>query len=362
MKSPISIGPLTLQNRVVMPAMGVNLAARDGGVSDDIIAFYKARAAGGVGLIISEITRVTNGAGAGEPYQLAARNVLDVPDLKRLIEVIHQYPTKFFVQLHHPGMMASPYVTGTQSVAPSLPESGGDFHELTTSECDNLVQAFIRGAQVAQMAGADGVELHGAHGYLINEFITPAINRRTDKYGGSFEGRMRFVVDIIKGIREQCGALFPISVRINAEEELPGGVDLIEAQKIAMAIERSGADAINVSCFSEGCIEPNTYPQGWKKYMAAVIKEAVHVPVIAVCNIKEPQTGEQLLAEGVCDLIGVGRGHLADPQWCNKAFAGRADEIHLCIGCLVCFKEICKLNRVKCAVNPMLGREREQIG
>jgi len=361
-ESPIFIGKLKITNRVVMPAMGVNLSARDGGVSDDIIAYYEARAAGGVGLIISEITRVVDGAGAGEPCQLAARNYKDIPDLQRLTDAIHKYPTKIFFQLQHPGAMASPVVTGVQSVAPSAKIAAeGVLHELTTEECDDLVHAFINGAHIAQMAGADGVELHGAHGYLINEFLSPAMNFRSDKYGGSFEGRMYFVTEILKGIKIRCGAQFPVSVRINAEEAYPGGIDLDEAKKIAIELEQAGADAINVSCMSIGCIEPGTYSQGWKKYMAAAIKEVVKIPVIAVCNIKEPETGEQLLEEGVCDLIGIGRGLLADPQWCNKAFEGRRDEIRLCIGCLACFKEICKLHRVKCAVNPITGREREYM-
>jgi len=361
MKTTVSIGRLQLNNRVVMPAMGVNLSALDGGVSDDIIAFYEARARGGVGLIISEVTRITDGAGASEPCQLAARSLKDVPDLQRLTDAIHKYDTKFFIQLQHPGMMASPSVTGVQSVAPSVFADGPatESRELTTDECDGLVKAFVLGAQVAQMAGADGVEHHGAHGYLINEFLSPAMNRRNDKYGGSFEGRMRFAVEILKGIRNTCGAHFPVSVRINAEEMFPGGITIDEAKKIAMELERFGADAINVSCLSIGCIEPGTYAQGWKKHMAAAVKEVVKIPVIAVCNIKEPETGERLLNEGVCDLIGVGRGHLADPEWCAKAFGGRGDKIRTCIGCLACFDEICKLHRVKCAVNPITGRERE---
>jgi len=360
MKSPISIGNLELKNRVVMPAMGVNLSAKDGGVSEEIIAYYEARAAGGAGLIISEITRVTDGA--GEPFQLAARDYKDVPGLQKLTDAIHKHNTKFFLQLHHPGAMASPLVTGVQSVAPSAAIAGeGLLHELTLEECGKLVQAFITGAQVAQMAGADGVELHGAHGYLINQFLSPALNFRDDKYGGSFEGRMRFVTEILLGIKERCGSPFPVFVRINAEEYFPNGIDIQEAKKIAAELERIGADAIDVSCFSEGCIEPATYQQGWKRYMAEAIKAAVTIPVIAVCNIKEPQTGEELLQEGACDLIGVARGHLADPQWCNKAFEGQVDKIRLCIRCNLCFNEICKLNPVKCAVNPLLGKELDNI-
>ncbi|MEA5013863.1 MAG: FAD-dependent oxidoreductase [Candidatus Limiplasma sp.] len=359
--SPVSIGSLCLHNRVVMPAMGVNLSARDGGVSEDIIAYYEARARGGVGLIITEITRVADGAGAGEPCQLAARSVRDIPDLQRLVDAVHKYDAKLFFQLQHPGAMASPAVTGVQPVAPSpLPwMEEGAVRVLSTEECGALVQAFVDAARVVQMAGADGVELHGAHGYLVNEFLSPAMNRRTDAYGGSFEGRMRFAVEVLQGIRAACGPHFPISVRINAQEDLPGGADLEEAQRIAVGLERAGADAIDVSCFSQGCIEPGTFAQGWKKHMAAAVKEAVSIPVIAVCNVKEPKIAEELLAEGVCDLVGVGRGHLADPQWCNKAFEGRQEEIRRCIGCLACFEEICKLRRVRCAVNPAAGRERE---
>ena len=170
---------------------------------------------------------------------------------------------------------------------------------------------------------------------------------------------MRFLTEILAGIRELCGKNFPVSVRINAEEALPGGVDLKMAAQIAQAAEQAGADAINVSCYSEGCIEPGTYDQGWKKYMASAIKEAVHVPVLAVCNIKDPAVAEVLLQAGVCDFVGVGRGHLADPDWCRKAFEGRDAEIRKCIGCMNCFGEIVKPLRVKCGVNPVTGRERE---
>ncbi len=361
MRSPVRIGHIEIPNRVVMPAMGVNLSAPGGGVSDDVIAFYEARARGGAGLIISEITRVVDGAGAGEPCQLAARGALDIPGLCRLADAVHKYDTKLFLQLHHPGRQAMPFVTGTQPVAPSAiaGDNGVVPRELSTQECEELVRAFATGALVAKMAGADGVELHGAHGYLINGFLSGAMNHRSDKYGAGFEGRMRFVCEIIESIRQICGARFPISVRINAEEALPGGIDIAQATDIARVLERAGADAINASCYTHECIEPGTYPQGGKKRLAAAIKAAVSIPVIAVCNIKQPEIGEALLCEGVCDLIGIGRGQLADPDWFLKTISGRLDEIRPCIGCLACFEEICNLRRVKCAVNPVAGRERE---
>lgn len=362
LKAPGSIGHLIVKNRVFMPAMGVFIAAPGGGVNDDIIAFYEARAKGGVGLIITEVTRVDGGAGGGEPCQLAAYRPADVIELQRIVDTVHKYDTRIFVQLQHPGREASSLVTGVQPVAPSAVANpgGGELpRELTTAECQELVSKFIRAAVFVQMSGADGVELHGAHGYLINEFLSPAMNFRKDQYGGSFENRMRFVNEILKGIKGACGEKFPVSVRINAEEVLPGGIDLEEAKRIAQALEAAGADAINVSTYSIECIEPGTYPQGNKKRLSAAIKAVVRIPVLGVSNIKDPEAAEALLAEKAVDFVGIGRGLLADPDWCRKAFTGRADEIRRCIGCLGCFSEIVKFHRIKCAVNPVTGRERE---
>lgn len=362
LKAPGTIGRLTLKNRVFMPAMGVFMAAPGGGVNDDIIAFYEARARGGVGLIITEVTRVDGEAGAGEPCQLAAYRPSDVIGLQRIVDTVHKHDTKIFVQLQHPGREASVMITGVQPVAPSAvanPAGGEMPRALSTEECQEHVEKFIKAGIFVKMSGADGVELHGAHGYLINEFLSPAMNFRTDQYGGSFENRMRFVIEIIQGIRQACGANFPISVRINAEEMLAGGIDLTEAQKIAVALEAAGVDAINVSTYSIECIEPGTFPQGNKKRLSLAIKAVVQIPVLGVSNIKDPAAAEALLAAAAVDFVGVGRGHLADPDWVNKAFSGRAEEIRQCIGCLGCFAEIVKLHRIKCAVNPITGRERE---
>lgn len=362
LQAPGKIGRLTLKNRVFMPAMGVFIAAPGGGVNDDIIAFYEARARGGVGLIITEVTRIDGAAGAGEPCQLAAYRPSDVIGLQRIVDTVHKYDTKIFVQLQHPGREASTMIAGVQPVAPSAvanPAGGEMPRALSTEECREHVEKFIQAASFVKMSGADGVELHGAHGYLINEFLSPAMNFRTDRYGGSFDNRMRFVTEIIAGIRQVCGAGFPLSVRINAEEMFAGGIDLDEAKKIAVVLEAAGADAINVSTYSLECIEPGTFPQGNKKRLSAAIKAVVQIPVLGVSNIKDPEAAEALLAEEAVDFVGVGRGHLADPDWVNKAFSGRADEIRKCIGCLGCFGEIVKLHRIKCAVNPLTGRERE---
>jgi 2,4-dienoyl-CoA reductase-like NADH-dependent reductase (Old Yellow Enzyme family) len=225
--SPVRIGGLEIKNRVAMTAMGVNLAAAGGGVSDDIIAFYEARARGGLGLMVSEICRVMDGAGAGEPCQLAARNGADVPGLGRLADTVHKYGARMFIQLHHPGRQGSVLVGGEQPVSASAvanPHTGEAPRPLTLPEIGQIQEAFVNGARLAQMAGADGVELHGAHGYLINSFLSPYLNRRGDQYGGSFENRLRFLLEILGGIRAACGQRFPLGVRLSAEEflERPG--------------------------------------------------------------------------------------------------------------------------------------------
>ena len=365
--SPVKIGRMEVKNRVAMTSMGVNLAAPGGGVNDDIIAFYEARARGGVGLIVSGICRVMDGTGAGEACQLAARGSEDLPGLQRLMDSIHKYGTRMFLQLHHPGRN---YALGEgQPVAASAvahPQTGKTPRALTVAEIGELERAFVNAAGLAQAAGVDGVELHGAHGYLINSFLSPYLNRRDDAYGGSPEKRMRFLLEIIGSIRAACGTGFPLGVRLSAEEFLGDqGIDLATTCRIAEALEQAGVDFLDISSTipdSEmvgACIEPGTWEQGWKKYMAREVKKHVHLPVIAVANVKEPDVAESILDEGCCDLIGIARGHLADPAWCNKARAGRADTISKCIGCLVCFDEIEHGRHVKCSVSPTTGRERE---
>ncbi len=362
------IGRVEIKNRVVMTPMGTVIAAPGGGVNDDIIAYYEARAKGGVGLIESELCRVLDGAGAAEPCQLAARDFADLAGLARLVDTVHKYGTKMFIQLHHPGGQGSSAIGGEPIVAASAVKTSLETpRALEVGEITEIESAFVNGAMLTKMAGADGVLLHGAHGYLINSFLSPYLNKRIDDYGGNPENRMRFLLEIIKGIREQCGEDFPLGVRLSVEEFLgKEGNGLEESCRICERLEEAGVDFIDVSCggipgSSDVCatIEPGTYEQCWKSYMAAEVKKHVNIPVIAVCNIKEPDVAEQILEDGCCDFVGVARGHLADPEWCNKARAGKAETIRKCIGCLCCFQEIVNFRHVKCAVNPKLGRERE---
>ena len=216
------------------------------------------------------------------------------------MDTVHKYGTKMFVQLHHPGRNYA--LGGEQPVSASAvenPATGKTPRALTAPEIEQIEEAFVNGARIAQMAGADGVELHGAHGYLINSFLSPYLNRRDDRYGGSLKNRMRFVLEISRGIRAACGRDFPLGVRLSAEEFLDDkGNDLAATCRIAAELEKAGIDFLDISStipdsqMISACIEPGTFEQGWKKYMTAEIKKHVKIPVIAVANIKEPDVAE----------------------------------------------------------------------
>jgi 2,4-dienoyl-CoA reductase-like NADH-dependent reductase (Old Yellow Enzyme family)/thioredoxin reductase len=343
------------------------LASSTGEASQEIIAYYEERAKGGCGLIITEITRIDEEYGVGCSNQLSLTKPQHVPQLERLVRTVHKYDTKIFVQLHHPGREThSVLIEGRQIVAPSpimCKRTMEMPRELTTEEVEGLVKKFVTGAKLAQMAGVDGVELHGAHGYLINQFLSPYSNHRKDRFGGDFIKRMRFITEIILGIKHICGPDFPISVRLSGDEFVEGGLKIEDSIKIARYLESIGIDAINVSSgtYESGVtiIEPTSYPQGWKRHLAAGIKQAVKIPVIAVSTVKKPEFAESLLEEGTVDFVAVGRSQLADPDWSNKAMEGRDEDIRPCIGCLYCIETLGKGGVLKCAVNPRVGRELE---
>lgn len=359
------IGNLELKNRIVLPPMGTNMASYTGEATDEIIRFYAERAKGGCGLIITEITRIDDVTGVGMTGQLSVTSGNFVRRLVQLTDAVHQYDSKIFLQLHHPGReISSRALGGVQPVAPSpiVCKVVGEMpRELTESECEDLIRKFITGAVYAKMAGFDGVELHAAHGYLLNQFLSPYTNQRTDRFGGSPENRMTFIREIILGIRHACGPAFPVSVRLSCDEYIEGGLTLTDGVWIAQQLEQLGVAAINVSAgiYESGyaSIEPQGLPEGWKKHLATEIKKNVSIPVIAVNNIKYPSTAERYLEDGVCDFVAIGRGQIADPQWGLKAREGRDDEIRKCLGCMYCFNCLGRLHPIECTVNPIVGRE-----
>lgn len=359
------IGKLELKNRIVMPAMGTGFASSTGEASDEIIRYYADRAKGGCGLIITEICRIDEETGIGTSNQLCATDSKHIPRLVRLAEAVHAYDTKIFLQLHHPGNETmSRLLHGKRIVAPSpvMCKIIGEMpRELTTEEVTAMAQKFVKGAVIAKTAGLDGVEVHAAHGYLVNQFLSPHTNRRTDKYGGDFFNRMRFITEIVVGIRFACGPDFPVCVRIDGSEFIEDGLDEKECIRIARYLESLGIACLNVSCgtYESGAtiIEPSCFAEGWKKHLAKNIKANVRIPVIAVNTIKHPAFAEALLEEGVSDFVGVARGQLADAEWANKAKCGEDVLIRKCIGCMNCFLVANQGRPVECTVNPILGRE-----
>lgn len=359
------IGNLFLKNRVVMPGMGTGFASAGGEASDEIIRYFEERAKGGVGLIITGVTRVDEETGVAMKCQLRATDGKYIQRLERLTDAVHRHDTKIFLQLQHPGRETpAGLLGGRPPVAPSpiACKVVGDMpSELTVSECEKIIKEFVTAAVIAKTARFDGVEVHAAHGYLINQFLSPYTNKRTDKYGGTFIKRMRFITDVIVGIRYTCGPSFPISVRLSADEFVEGGLKIEDTVKIARYLESIGVAAINVSCgiYESGhtCIEPSCYEEGWKKHLATAVKANVKIPVIAVNHIVHPETAETLLSENVCDFVAVGRGNLADPQWVAKAKCGNEHLLRKCIGCMHCFKLSFEGRAIQCTVNPILGRE-----
>ncbi|MGD9211789.1 MAG: FAD-dependent oxidoreductase [Desulfobacteraceae bacterium] len=368
-----TIGTLSLKNRLVMPAMGVGLANMDGTVSDAMLAYYEERAMGGVGLIITEVTMVNGVHGRHNPHQLGAFDDLHIDGLGKLASILHQHGTKIFIQLYHPGNQTLCSLIGNQSVLTPSGVMSQVLHQqaraMTVKEIKSLVSEFADAAVRAKQAGIDGVELHAAHGYLLNEFISPYTNKRTDEYGGSTENRARIIKEIIFAIRERVGRNFPVILRISVDEFLDrtkideDGLVLKDGLKTLAYLEQFGIDAVSVSSgiydSQNMAWEPMSYEQGHRLYLAEAVKKVVSIPVIAVSVIREPTFAEKALEKGSTDFIGVARGQLADPQWGLKAFEGREDEIRKCISCLHCMEMLSSTHRTECGLNARSHHELE---
>lgn len=361
------IGTCQIKNRVVMTAMTTGYAGLDGAPTEQLTRYYEERAKGGVGLIVTEIFCLNKEHGVAFPRQMYALNPMNVQPLAQMVARVHQYGTKIFAQLHHGGSTNSPELNNGQIYGPSeiANVSGIVPKAFTLEQIEELKQQFIMTAAACKAADFDGVELHGAHGYLLCEFLSASSNKRTDQYGGSLENRCRLPIEIFQGIKAVCGPDFPVAIRYSADEFDPdhaGSITLEEGVEIAKIFEKAGFDALDVSCgnyftkYGEN-EEPYSYPEGWRSYISKAVTEAVNIPVIAINTIKRPETAERLLEEGCCDFVGVGRGHIADPEWVRKAAEGCSDEIHKCIGCIYCFESIYTVGYVRCSVNPRTGRE-----
>ena len=412
--TPIKIGNVEIKNRIAMAPMLMDFGQFDGRTTEQLMNYYEERAKGGTGLIITEITRVNDRTGASAFAQLGMSHDYQIEGMREFADRIHSHGSKLFVQLHHPGRQNMGLLVGTlpmsiacdkampffkdvlykmvpsckvlmekhlvpRVVAPSKCEnsyfSDGVNRELRKGEIKGLIKDFVAAAERVKKAGCDGVQLHASHGYLLQQFLSPNTNKRRDEYGGSLENRMRFLLEIIEGIREKCGKDFPIIVRLTVDEcyamiGKPGkGYDLSEGIKMAKRLEEAGVDAIDVSSASYDAfnywLEPTSFQCGWRKYMAAAVKEAVSIPVIAANLIRSPEQAEAQLQEGTQDMISLGRPHIADPYWATKAQEERPEDIKRCVCCLYCIESMQNNaytgDHGYCAVNPFVGDEKAEL-
>lgn len=362
---PFKIGQLELKNRIVMAPVLAQYGSKDGYVTERTKMFYRARAQGGTALIIVEASYV-HPQGQAHKHQLGISDDKFIPGMSELAQTIHQYGAKVAIQLHHGGRRANSELSGMRPIACSelVTPKGDVTEELTADGITENVAYFVQAAVRAKKAKADGVEIHAAHGYLIDNFISRSSNKRQDLYGGSLHNRARFLVEIIKEVRKAVGEDYPVWCRINGREfGEEKGTTLEEAKEIARMAQEAGADAIHVSAF--GPESPLNSPT--PKFTAAIladlaeeIKGVVTIPVIIV-GMVTTEAGKMILTEGKADAIAVARGFLADPEIPNKVAAGRLEDIVPCILCQRCRDDTFDptVFGIRCSVNAALGKEAE---
>ncbi len=390
LSKPGKIGTMWLKNRMIMPAMGTNLGNADGTISDNIVNYYARRAAGGIGLVVTEVCSPEH-EGICIPGEMEIENVKFMPGLSRIPHAVHANGGKVALQLAHAGCFATEELIGTKAKTPSgigsLQLPGESPRAATTEEVKKLIVKYGVAAKRGRTCGYDAIELHGAHGYMPLQFFSPYTNHRDDEYGGSLENRARFALETIKSIKEHAGADFPLIYRMSGAEYVTGGFTTEMACQLAIWAEEAGADAIHVSAgtwdariqdffdvmagkkkpegldLSEGVGTsvwvPSHYTRrGSLMHLAAEIKKHVSVPVIAVCSIT-PEMGEEMLEKGEADYIAFGRQSIADPDFPKKIIEGKADTIRACLRCNECLAEVMNSCGLMCAVNPEAGQEYE---
>lgn len=390
--SPGHIGTLELRNRIIMSPMGSNTADEDGFCGERLRQYYGARAEGGAGLLIMGSVAISWPVGSGNARQVAISDDRFIPGLASVADAVHAHGAKLAVQLQHAGLNALNDVRdGRPQLTPSVPVHKDDdmgpylfpdeaaklaapfvaptaklhYREATEEDIAWVISEFAAAAERAQRAGIDAVEIHAGHGYLVDSFLNPAVNQRTDRWGGSLENRARLLVEIIRAIKARCGAGYPVWCRMNGVEFLTeGGITHEDAKRTAQLAEAAGADAIHVSAYADASkgesfttAHTTHWPCAFVRY-AAGIKSVVGVPVITPGRI-EPAVADRLIREGKVDFVTMARKLLADPELPNKLREGRPQEIRPCIYCYTCISQIFINETVKCAVNARTGRESE---
>ena len=358
--SPLTVKNMTIKNRIVMMPMGTNYGEQNGEMSFLHINYYEQRAKGGTGLIIVENASIDSPQGSNGTTQLRIDHDNYLPRLFKFCENIHRYGTKIAIQINHAGASAISSRINMQPVSASdIPsKEGGEIpRPLSKEEILHIVKKYGEAAKRAQTAGFDAVEIHAGHSYLISQFLSPITNKRTDEFGGSVENRTRFCRMVIDEVRKQVGPFFPIMLRLSADELMEGGNTLDDTLEYLDYLQEE-VDIFDVSCGLNGSIQyqidANYLPDGWRSYMAKAVKEKFNKPCISMGNIRDPKVAERILADGDADLIGMGRGLIADPAWVNKVATGHECDLRKCISCNVgCAGNRIGVNRpIRCTVNP----------
>jgi len=319
---PLENCKLTLNNRLVMPPMATSKSEEDGKVSKDILDYYDEKSQGGyISLIIIEHSFITIKGKASEKQLSIAEDSM-VEGLTKLASIIHGNGSKAVMQINHAGSAASKSVTGFNSVGPSAianPRIGNVPKELTKKEIKDIILEFKDSARRVKEAGFDGVEIHSAHGYLLNQFFSPLTNKRTDEYGGDILGRIKIHLDIIKEVRNVVGIDFPVLLRLGATDNMEGGSTIEDSKIASAAFEKAGVDILDISGGFCGFIIPGNTSQGYFSPISLDIKEVVSIPVLLTGGITLVSAAEKLLSEGKADLIGVARAIYKDSKWAEKA-------------------------------------------
>ncbi|MFA6666633.1 MAG: FAD-dependent oxidoreductase [Armatimonadota bacterium] len=362
------IGNLNIKNRIIMAPMVRNYADDNGYITAKYLAHIESIAGGGVGAMILEASYISQ-EGKGFANELGLHTDEMIPGLKMLADIAHSYGAVIGPQIYHAGRQTASAISGMQPVAPSAipdPTIGEVPHALSADEIHRIVKAYAEAARRAKEAGCDFIELHGAHGYLIAQFLSPFSNIREDEYGGSEENRMRFLVEVVQAVKEKVGSDFPVTIRLSGDEMVPGGITPDDNIEIAKRLQNMGIHALHISAGNYASydlgymIQPMAIPDAPLVHLAEKVKAAVSIPVIAVGKIRDPQEAEGIISSGKADFVALGRPLLADPDWPNKAKDGRIEDINKCIACNQgCVTRLFDQQDVWCTVNPITSREIE---
>ncbi len=364
--SPMKIGKVEIPNRLVVSPMVTDYCNQDGTATERYIAYHEAKAKGGWGLIITEDYAI-DPTGKGFSCVAGLWNDSQIAGHSELTKRVHQYASKIFAQIYHCGRQTSHLITMCPPLAPSpipCPAMQELPDELTIDDIERMVEKFGDCALRAQKAGFDGVEIHGAHGYLIAEFMSPYSNKRTDKYGGHLLNRMRFPLEVVANIRAKTRNDFGLGFRISCDEFVPGGRSIEDTKAIAILLERARIDVLHVSCgvyaSADKIVPASSTPHGWLAGYAEEVKKVISMPVITVGRINDPFVADSIIAGRKADFVAMGRASLADPEFPKKAAAGEFDEIRPCIACNEgCIGILFTDQPIKCVLNPTLGKEAE---